>query len=73
VADAEAIKKATIAKLVLLINANDAMGRNGKQVCTDLCSTFGGRNVSAISPDKYPDVIKAVDAAIDALNSDPAA
>ena len=73
VADDASLKKVAIAKLVTLINANDALGRNGKQVCADLCNTFGGKNVSAISADKYPALIKAVDAALTALNEDPAA
>lgn len=69
----EALKKQAIAKLVTLINANDALGRNGKQVCTDLCLTFGGANISKIAPEKYPDVIAAVETALEELNSDPTA
>ncbi len=72
-ADGEALKKQAIAKLVTLINANDALGRNGRQVCTDLCNTFGGKNISAIPPTKYQAVIAAVDKALAALESDPAA
>lgn len=70
---ADDLKKVAIQKLVTLINANDALGRNGKQVCTDLCNTFGGRNISAISADKYPAVIAAVDKALASLNEDPTA
>jgi hypothetical protein len=66
-------KEAVVKKLVTLINANDALGRNGKQVCTDLCTKFGGRNASAIDPSKYGQVVEAVDAALEALNEDPTA
>jgi hypothetical protein len=72
-ADGEAVKKQAIATLVKLINANDALGRNGKQVCTDLCLTFGGANVSKIDPAKYGDLIKATEKALEDLNSDPTA
>ena len=72
-ADTEQLKAAAIAALVKLINANDALGRNGKQVCMDLCLKFGGRNVSTISPEKYPAVIEAANKALDDLNSNPAA
>lgn len=71
--DPDALKKTAIGKLVTLINANDALGRNGKQLCTDLCLKFGGANISKISPDKYPAVIEAVEEALEALNSDPTA
>ena len=67
------LKAAAIAALVKLINANDALGRNGKQVCMDLCLKFGGRNVSTIGPEKYPEVIAAANKALDDLNSNPAA
>lgn len=73
VADTANLKKIAISKLVTLINANDALGRNGKQVCTDLCNKFGGRNISAISADKYPAVIAEVDKALAALSEDPTA
>jgi hypothetical protein len=66
-------KKDAIQKLVTLINANDALGRNGKQVCTDLCNKFGGKNISQIDPSKYGAVVAAVDEALEALNSDPTA
>lgn len=66
------LKKDAIAKLVTLINANDALGRDGKKVCTDLCLKFGGRNISQIAPDKYPAVIKEVEAALVALNEESA-
>ena len=72
VSDAD-LKKTVIQKLVMIINANDALGRNGKQVCTDLCTQFGGKNVSAIAPEKYPQIIAAVDQALAALNEDPTA
>ena len=71
--DVEALKKQAIATLVKLINANDALGRNGKQVCTDLCLKFGGANISKIAADKYPDVIAEVEKELEALNSDPTA
>lgn len=67
------LKKVAIARLVTLINANDALGRNGKQVCTDLCLKFGGSNISKIDAAKYPAVIAEVEKALEALNSDPAA
>lgn len=67
------LKKVAIGKLVTLINANDALGRNGKQVCTDLCKTFGGANISQIDPSKYPAVIAKVEQELEALNSDPTA
>lgn len=70
--DGEALKKQAIATIVKLINANDALGHNGKQVCTDLCLSFGGANVSKIDPAKYPDLIKAAEKAIDSLNDNPA-
>ena len=71
--DTGQLKAAAIAALVKLINANDALGRNGKQVCMDLCLKFGGKNVSTISPEKYPAVIAAANKALDDLNSNPAA
>ena len=67
------LKAAAIAALVKLINANDALGRNGKQVCLDLCMSFGGKNVSTISADKYPAVIDAANKALETLNENPAA
>jgi hypothetical protein len=66
-------KEAVVKKLVTLINANEALGRNGKQVCTDLCTKFGGKNASAIDPSKYGQVVEAVDTALEALNEDPTA
>lgn len=72
-APAKDLKKQAIAAVVKLINANDALGRNGKQVCTDLCNSFGGANISKIDPAKYQEVIAAAEEALEALNSDPAA
>jgi hypothetical protein len=66
-------KEAVVKKLVTLINANDALGRNGKQVCTDLCMKFGGKNASAADPSKYGQIVEAVDKALEALNEDPTA
>lgn len=70
-APADDMKKQAIATLVKLINANDALGRNGKQVCTDLCLKFGGANISKIDPSKYPAVIEAVEEALANLETDP--
>lgn len=72
-ADGDALKKVAIAALVKLINANDALGKDGKRVCTDLCLKFGGANVSKIDPAKYPALIKEVEEALEALSSDPTA
>lgn len=73
VPDEAGLKKTAIAALVKLINANDALGRNGKQVCTDLCLKFGGANVSKIDPSKYSTLIAEVEKELEALNSDPTA
>ena len=72
-ADPDKLKAAAIAALVKLINANDALGRDGKQVCTDLCTSHGGKNVSAINPANYPALIDSANKALDDLNSNPAA
>lgn len=66
-------KDAVVAALVKVINASDALGKDGKRICTDLCQKFGGKNASTVPEASYADLIKACQDTIDSYNEDPTA